>query len=405
MKKSSSLVLCATAVSAVAVISACKPSQPAQPAAQPTPSVAPSVAPTAPTTPVATPAATEAPAAAASPAATEAADGLALKDPVATVNGEPITKAQLEEAFNNAVQASGVKVADLTDEQKLEGYRQLLDELIVDKLVSKAAAEVVVSQEEVDAEIAKIKKQFPNEEEFNKQLTQAGQSPDKLQETLKKMLQQQRWIESQIGDKGKVTSEEAKAFYDKNQAEFQEGASVKASHILFLVKPEDSPEVTKAKLEAAKKAIARAKKEDFTTLAKELSEEPGAKESGGDLGFFTKDRMVPEFADAAFTQKVGTVSTEPVKTQFGYHVIKVTDTKPARTVPFTEVEPQVTNYLKSDKQRKAVQEVLAGLRSSAKIDDTLPAPAPQAPASLVAPVPAEASTPAETAPAPAPANP
>lgn len=394
MKKSSSLVLCATAVTAVAALSGCKPS-PAPTDAVPTPTVAPAA-------PAATPAATEAPAAAATPAATEApAGGLALKDPVATVNGEPITKAQLEEAFANAVQASGVKVADLTDEQKLEGYRQLLDELIVDKLVSNAATSVVVSQEDVDAEIAKIKKQFPTEEEFNKQLAQAGQSQEKLVETLKKMLQQQRWIESQIGDKAAVTPAEAKEFYDKNQAEFQEGASVKASHILFLVKPEDAPEVSQKQLEAAKKAIARAKKEDFTTLAKELSEEPGAKESGGDLGFFTKDRMVPEFADAAFTQKVNTVSTEPVKTQFGYHVIKVTDTKPERTVPYTEVEAQVTNYLKSDKQRKAVQEVLADLRSSAKVDDTLPTPAPQSPASLVAPVPADASAPA----APAPANP
>ncbi len=397
MKKTTSLVLCATAVSAVAIISACKPAQPT-PAATPAPTAAPTVAP-------ATPAAIATPAAAATSTPEAPAAGLALKDPVATVNGEPITKAALEEAFASAVQASGVKVADLSDEQKLEGYHQLLDELIVDKLVSKAAAQVVVTQADVDAEIAKIKKQFPSEEEFNKQLAQAGQSPDKLNETLTKMLQQQRWIESQIGDKANVSTEEAKAFYDKNQAEFQEGASVKASHILFRVNPDDSPEVTAQKLAAAKKAIARAKKEDFTTLAKELSEEPGAKDSGGDLGFFTKDKMVPEFADAAFVQKVNTVSTEPVKTQFGYHVIKVTDTKEARTVPFTEVEPQVISYLKSDKQRKAVQEVLAGLRSSAKIEDTLPAPQPVAP--LGSPVDASsvvAPAPAPSAPA-APANP
>lgn len=399
MKKTTSLVLCATAVSAVAVISACKPSQPAPAAAQPSPSVAPTVAPAAtPAEAAATPAPT-----AEAPAATPAASADGLKDPVATVNGEPISKAALEEAFNNAVQASGVKVADLTAEQKLEGYRQLLDELIVDKLVSKAAASVVVTDADVEAEIAKIKKQFPSEEEFNKQLATAGQSPEKLTETLKKMLQQQRWIESQIGDKANVTDAEAKEFYDKNQAEFQEGASVKASHILFRVNPDDSPEVVQQKLDAAKKAIARAKKEDFTKLASELSEEPGAKESGGDLGFFTKDRMVPEFANAAFSQKVGTVSTEPVKTQFGYHVIKVTDTKPARTVPYTEVQAQVTNYLKSDKQRKAVQEVLANLRSSAKIEDTLPAPAP-APAALTAPSELPAPAPAE-APTAAPANP
>ena len=90
------------------------------------------------------------------------------------------------------------------------------------------------------------------------------------------------------------------------------------------------------KLKAAQGAEARAKKgEDFTALAKELSEEPGAKESGGDLGFFPKDRMVPEFAEVAFSEKVGEIS-DPVRTQFGWHVIKVTEKKPAGTLPTTK---------------------------------------------------------------------
>ena len=101
------------------------------------------------------------------------------------------------------------------------------------------------------------------------------------------MLQQQQWLESKIADKTAVTDAEAKKFYDENQADFQEGDSVKASHILFLVKEGDSEEVSNQKLAAAKKALARAKKEDFTKLAKELSEEPNAAESGGDLGFFS----------------------------------------------------------------------------------------------------------------------
>lgn len=298
---------------------------------------------------------------------------------MATVNGEAITKAQLDEAFTNAVKAAGVPVGELSPDQKMEGYRQLLDELILDKLITKAAAGITVSQADVDKEIAKIKSQFPSEEAFSKQLGEAGQTPDKFNESLKKMLQQQQWLESQIADKTGVTDEEAKKFYDENKAEFEEGDTVQASHILFMVKEGDSEEVSKQKLEAAKKAIARAKKEDFTTLAKELSEEPGAAESGGDLGSFTKDRMVPEFADAAFSQKVGTVSTEPVKTQFGWHVIKVTDKKPARTVPFDEVKEKLVAYLKSDKQRKAVKDLLDSIKGSAKIENTLP-PAPPAPA-------------------------
>jgi parvulin-like peptidyl-prolyl isomerase len=393
MNKASSLVL--TLAAAVAVVS-CKPAPPpapAEPAGTPTPAATPTPAPTptatltpAPTaTPTETPPSTPPPSAASTPAeptpsptATPAgADGSAsldFKDPVAVVDGDKISKAQLDEAFDKAVQMTGIKAADLTPDQKLEGYRQILDELITEKLVNKAAAGITVPQADVDAQIAKIKAQFPSEEDFSKQLTQVGQTPEQLSETIKKMLQQQRWLESQLAGKTEVTEDEAKKFYEENKTEFSQPETVKASHILFRVNKEDSEEVVDQKLKAAQGAEARAKKgEDFTALAKELSEEPGAKESGGDLGFFPKDRMVPEFAEVAFSEKVGEVS-DPVRTQFGWHVIKVTDKKPAGTLPYDEVKSQLLTYLKAKKQEEAAQEVLKSLRDSAKIENTLPPP-------------------------------
>lgn len=364
-------ILSPVAAAAIVLLPACKPA--------PAPQEAPGTpAPTATAAPVASPAATMTPATAAtaatnSPAATETAGpSVELKDPVAKVNGEEISKAQIEEAFKAAVQASGVKADDLTPDQKLNGYRQILDELIMDKLVAKAAAGETVSDEDVNAEIAKLKKQFPSEEAFETQLKEAGQSPEKLNTAIRTMLQQQHWMQSQIKDGDKIDEAEAKKFYDTNTEEFKNPETVKASHILFMVNKDDSEEVVKQKEAAAKKAAARAKKgEDFNKLAKELSEEPGAKESGGDLGFFAKDRMVPEFAEVAFSQKPGDISA-PVKTQFGWHVIKVTDKKPAGTVPFEEVKDQITAYLKSAKQREAVQAVLKKLKDSAQIESTLP---------------------------------
>ncbi len=403
MNKASSIVL--TLAAAVAFLSSCKPSQPAaapeptgtpKPAATPastpaaatpastptaaTPASAPAAATPASTPAETTPAATPAestPAASATPAARE--DGsasLELKDPVATVDGDKISKAQLDEVFDKAVQMTGVKAADLTSEQKMEGYRQLLDELITEKLVTKAAAGFTVPQSEVDAQIAKIKAQFPSEEDFGKQLAQVGQSPEQLNDSIRKMLQQEQWLESQVAGKTEVTDEEAKQFYEANKGEFQQPDTVKASHILFLVSKDDSQEIVDQKLEAAKTAEARAKKgEDFMALAKELSEEPGAKESGGDLGFFPKDRMVPEFSEVAFSQKVGDIS-DPVRTQFGWHVIKVTDKKAAGTVPYEEVKAQLIAYLKAKKREEAAQALLKSLRTSAQIENTLPLPAP-----------------------------
>ncbi|HEY5743767.1 MAG TPA: peptidylprolyl isomerase, partial [Terrimicrobiaceae bacterium] len=286
--------------------------------------------------------------------------------------------AQLDEAFDKAVQMTGVKASDLSSEQKLEGYRQILDELITEKLVTKAAAGITVPQSEVDAQITKIKAQFPSEEDFSKQLAQVGQTSDQLTENIRKMLQQQRWLESQISGKTEVTEDEAKKFYEENKAEFQQPETVKASHILFRVNKEDAEDVANQKLKQAQAAEERAKKgEDFSALAKELSEEPGAKESGGDLGFFPKDRMVPEFAEVAFKEKVGDIS-DPVRTQFGWHVIKVTDKKAPGTLPYDEVKVQLLSYLKAKKQEQAAQDLLKSLRDSAKIDNTLPSPEPAA---------------------------
>lgn len=395
MNTKSSFVLPVAAAATVAIFASCKPA-PTPESAKETPQPA-----------AAAPSAT--PAAAATPAYVSTS-GLDLKDPVATVNGEPISLADLDKAFNTAIASAGVKPDDLSPEQKIEGYRQLLDEMVMEKLISKASEGETVSDEEVDAELNKIKTQFPSEEEFNKQLTEAGQTPEKVRESIKSMLVQQKWMESKMGST-EVTPEETQKFYDENQAEFQEPESVKASHILFLVKQDDPEDVVKAKLAAAKKAITRAKKEDFTKLAKELSEEPGASESGGDLGFFSKDRMVPEFAEASFAQKVGTVSTEPVRTQFGWHVIKVTDKKPAGTLPYDQVKDQLAAFLKNDKQRKAAQDVIKSLQDSAKIETSLPPeqqPAlPTAPGAVIAPEPASAPAAAveESVPAATPAQP
>jgi peptidyl-prolyl cis-trans isomerase C len=296
---------------------------------------------------------------------------LVLPEIVATVNGQNITKQQLEEIFNAAVETSGAKASDLSNEQKLGAYTQLLQELIMDKIVSEASSKEKVSDADVNAEIAKIKKQFPDDKAFEAQLKEAGQTPDKLKENIRTMLQQQRWMKSQV-KLADVTEATAKTFYDSNKSEFEQPQTVKASHILFMVPQDASEDVVKQKKDAASQAAERATKgEDFTKLAQELSEEPGAKETGGDLGYFTKDRMVPEFADATFSQKINEVS-QPVRTQFGWHVIKVTDKKEAGLVPFAEVKDQIVAYLKNNEQRQAVDSVLSKLKGAAKIETFLP---------------------------------
>jgi len=379
--------LTAAIATGLLALPACKPKAPAEsaPKSEATPAAeAPAQA-----APAATPAQPEAkPAAPEAPAAQPAAESkpIELPEVVATVNGKDITRAQLQDIFNAAVQSTGMKVADLSTAQQLGGYTQLLNDLIDRQLLLGAASKEEVSNEDVEEEIKKFKSQFPDEAIFDAQMKQAGMTPEKLQNDVREELKIRRWMESQI-KAPEVSDADAKSFYDSNLKEFEQPETVKASHILFMVDADAPADVVKQKEEAAKKAAARAKAgEDFTTLAKELSEEPGAKESGGDLGFFPKDRMVPEFANAAFAQKPNDIS-EPVKTQFGWHVIKVTDKKAAGTVPFDEVDDQITSYLKTMRQREAVQKVMKDLKDSAKVQTFLPAvdPAASAPAAPTQP--------------------
>jgi peptidyl-prolyl cis-trans isomerase C len=188
-------------------------------------------------------------------------------------------------------------------------------------------------------------------------------------------------MQSQVQGKDAVTEDDAKKFYDANTKEFAHPDLVKASHILFRTPENATPDQIKAAEKKAKDAIVRVNKgEDFGKLAGELSEEPGAAQRGGDLGYFPKDRMVPEFANAAFAQKVGTVSATPVKSKFGFHVIKVTDKKPAGTQSFDEVKDKLMQFLKAQKQREVFKGIMQELRQSAKIETNLPAPTTPAPA-------------------------
>jgi peptidyl-prolyl cis-trans isomerase C len=304
-----------------------------------------------------------------------------LPDPVAIVEGEKISRADLQETFSGALASSGINADDLTADQKMAGYREILDELIVDKLISRKASSVDIKDADLEAEITRIKGQFPSEDAFKAEMTKAGENESTFRDNVKKMIQQQKWMEGQIGDKAAVSDADIKKFYDENKKEFEHPEMVRASHILIRV-PEDADEkVVAEKKKAADAALERvtSKKEDFTAVAKEVSEEPGAKESGGDLNFFPKDRMVPEFANAAFAMKKGDISKEPVRTKFGWHVINVTDRKDSGTMPYDEVKGQVGSYLEGGKRRDAVRNIIDTLRAEAKIDNKLPA-APAAPA-------------------------
>ncbi|CAN1528822.1 SurA Parvulin-like peptidyl-prolyl isomerase [Rhabdaerophilaceae bacterium] len=155
----------------------------------------------------------------------------------------------------------------------------------------------------------------------------------------------------------KSTSDaEVKKFYDEQVALIKPVDEVRARHIL--VEAEDDAKAIAARVKAG---------EDFAKVAAELSKDPGSGKEGGDLGYFTKDRMVPEFAEAAFNMKPGDISA-PVKSQFGWHIIKLEDRR-ARPLPaFADVKDRLAQAL----GQKAQNELVERLRKDAKIDRPTP---------------------------------
>ena len=166
---------------------------------------------------------------------------------------------------------------------------------------------------------------------------------------------------------GAVSEEKLKSFYDEAIKGLPKDEEARARHILVPTEEE------------AKKIAEKLKSgEDFAKLAMELSKDPGSGKEGGDLGYFTKERMVKEFSDAAFALKPGEVSA-PVKSQFGWHVIKLEDKRVKPAPALADVKEELTRYL----TQKAQQEMILKYRGEAKIelaDEFKPAAAPAAPA-------------------------
>ncbi len=163
-------------------------------------------------------------------------------------------------------------------------------------------------------------------------------------------------LQKEIESKAKVTDQEGRDYYEKHKEDFAPISQIRASHIL--VKTE----------EEAKKILERPKKgEDFAEIAKKSSIDTASAKKGGDLGFFSRGQMDPEFEAAAVRLKRGEIS-EPVKTKLGYHIIKVTDKKVGQAVEFEKVKDTLSQRLTAEKQKELFDSYIEGLKKKYKVE-------------------------------------
>ncbi len=291
---------------------------------------------------------------------------------VVTVNGDKIMKSEINKII--APQIERMEAMGGGDPARLEKMKTQLiqragEMLVMDKLVEAKLKEkgMEVTQAQIDEKFAEYaSKRNMSVEEFKAQVMQSGMSEAELNDRMRMGLRMETLMQSESeGEMGEVNEAKAKEYYESNTERFQQPEQVKASHILIGTKDMDEEKKAEAKKEA-EQVLSKVKEgEDFAALAKENSSCPSSAK-GGDLGYFQKGQMVPAFSDAAFSMKPGDVS-DIVETRFGYHIIKVTDKKDARTVPFEEVKTDIMEMLKQQERQSFAKDYIDKLKEDANI--------------------------------------
>ncbi|WP_227763984.1 peptidylprolyl isomerase [Zhaonella formicivorans] len=295
------------------------------------------------------------------------------KDVVATVNGQDITRQEFNEKMEGAKAAMELQGMKFDGEQG-KVILKMLEQEVLNQMIQEAVITQDAEKQGIKVEPKKAKEQLDQmkkaygEEAFKKMLEAQKTNEEKLTKYILFGLTADELYKKVTADV-KVTEEEAKDYFAKNKEDL---VQVKVSHILVEAKEgEATPEQVKKAEAKAKELIARLQDgADFAELAKKESDEPMAKTTGGALeGYFSKsDSMyVPEFTEGALKIAKGTVGAEPVKSPFGFHVIKVEDRKDT----FEQLKEDLIAKLTADKKGQKWQEYLSELMKKAKIENKL----------------------------------
>jgi parvulin-like peptidyl-prolyl isomerase len=274
--------------------------------------------------------------------------------------GVEVKRSQLDDAMLSIKSSAAAQGQVIPPERLALLEQQVLDRLIqIQLLMTKANdADKTAGRETTAQRFEDIKTRVGGDEPLNRQLKAVGTTQDELRNKMIQESTAQAVLEREMGIK--VSEADIKKFYEDNPAKFEQPETVRASHILLSTRDPagtDLPDDKKAaKRKQAEDLLKRARAgEDFAKLAKENSEDSGSKDRGGEYTF-SRGQMAPEFEAAAFSLKTNEVS-DIVTTQYGYHIIKLSEKTPAKKVELAKVAANVKDYLAQEQMRKHQQDV------------------------------------------------
>lgn len=303
-------------------------------------------------------------------ASTAMAEGVTPTGKAAEVNGKAILytdfELQLSMFTNQVMRGQSGKLPEALM-QRLKD--QVIQKMIGDELLYQQAEKegITIEAKTVDNEMTRIRGQFKDEKQYQEQLKASGHTEKNLREQIRRQATISQLIRKEIVPSVKVQPEDAKKYFESNKDKFRRPERVRARHILIKTEKGESAEKkaeARNKLKALQKRILAG--EDFAALAKEYSQGP-SNVRGGDLGYFTRGRMVKPFEEVAFKLAPNEVS-DIVETEFGYHLIKVLDHQPEVNPSFDEIQPKIMSILFSEQLQKKLEPYVSNLRKKAKVE-------------------------------------
>jgi peptidyl-prolyl cis-trans isomerase C len=291
------------------------------------------------------------------------------EDTMVKVNGAPILRIELDRAVKVLLAQSQIQPPIPEDTLK-QAAAAALEQLTSAELLYQEASKYEVKDLDklITEKVAQNRAKFSSDAEFEKALKSVDMNANDMRDFTRKDIVINNFIEKRFASKANPTEAEIRKFYDENLDKyFKKPESAKASHILVGVDEKATPEERAKAKKKADEILKRLKAgEDFATIAKSDSTCPSAAQ-GGDLGNFGRGQMVPAFETAAFALKPGEMSGV-VETQFGYHIIKLTEKQEASTEKYEDVKAKIAEFLKRETIQKQIGEYIEDLRKIAKIE-------------------------------------